>query len=261
MADYAGSTPVDRNDLEKAIRDARVDVCTGATATGASLTLAALGAGPTTTALVGASAAALKLSQRLAARSYQKRQDRSARALDSAAQLLDVGLDILEEKAASHDARLELLARVLEAAARASLDRKVQALAAALAQGLVDDGSVHEALVLADALSEVEAGHMLVLNLLNSTPSPPEGANSPKPEDRPEGWTASQVASAMPWVAEIVDALFAVLAGRGLIRSQAGGSWIGIRGAGHYAISPLGQRCLFLLGIDPPRDDEVSNGA
>lgn len=239
-------------DLDKAVADARLDVSAGIAATAASL---AMGAGPVPATIIGATGPALKLAHRLLSRAQDRREDRAARALEQAAEILDVGIDIFDERVINHDDRLELLARVLEAAARTSLEEKVTALARVLAEGLRDGGSVDEAFVIAAALADLEAAHVIVLNHLAVKPLPPEELWD-KPGEPPRGWDRNQLADALPDVEAILDGVLAVLEGHGLVRLQTDSTWAGVLAIAQRAITPLGRRCLFLLGEDLPHEED-----
>jgi hypothetical protein len=223
-----------------------MDVATGAAATTAAI---ALGANPVLATVVASSGPALKLAHRLLSRALEQRQGRAERTLAQAAEILDVGLDIFEERATSHDDSLELVARVLEAAVRTPLDQKITALARVLADGLNDGGSVDEALVIAAALADVEAAHVYVLQYIAETALPPEEfrrANHPDPR----GWEASQIQQALPEVTQVLDGLLAVLSGHGLISDQGGVTYPGNIGPSVWRVTTLGQRCLLLFGAD-----------
>jgi len=73
---------------------------------------------------------------------------KAGKALEIATGLLDPGVDILDERSRRYDERLELMARVIDAAARATLHEKIKALGHVLADGLNDDDHIDEALVL-----------------------------------------------------------------------------------------------------------------
>lgn len=244
---------VSREDLNKAVADARLDVGTGLAATTASL---ALGTGPVPATIIGATGPALKLAHRVLSRARERREDRAARALEQAAEILDVGIEILEERATRHDDRLELVARVLEAAARTPLEGKITALAQVLAEGLRDGGSVDEAFVIAAALADIEAMHVFVLHYLAVRPLPPEELWG-RPGEAPRGWDRAQLGEALPEVAPVLDGLLAVLEGYGLVRPQTDSTWAGVAALAQHAITPLGRRCLFLLGEDLPHVDET----
>jgi len=245
-----GAAVVNRDELNRAVSDARLDAVTGAIATTAGI---ALGANPVSAAVAGASGPALKLAQRLFARAVERRQNRAAQALEQAAAMLDVGLDIIEERVADHDARLELLARVLGAAAQSSFDQKVTALARVLADGLREDGPPDDSFVLAAALADMEVAHVLALRHLAAAPSPPDDLRR---SDRPaRGWEVPQIEQAMPDLAEVMYSVVAVLAGHGLIRDQGGVTYPGNIGPAVWKVTALGRRCLFLLGEGSMRPD------
>jgi hypothetical protein len=233
------------DEFDRAVAEAGLDVTTGAAATLASI---ALGANPVLATVAGASGPAIKFVQKISARAIDHRQDRAARAVEKAAEILDVGLDILEERATSHDARLELLARIMEAAARAPLEEKIAALGRVLADGLRNDGSVSEALILAAALADLEAPHIAVLMYVTENPVPPESVWTT--ETAPRGWERADLAKVLPEIAGVLDGLIATLAGHGLLRTLGDGTWDGIGASSMYGATLLGHRCLFLLGYE-----------
>jgi hypothetical protein len=161
------------------------------------------------------------------------------------------GLDILEERVAGHDERVELLARVLEAAGRSTLEAKVRALGRVLADGLREGELLDEAFMLAAALDELEAAHILVLQFIAAAHPPSEtGDGSKQPATR--GWETDALVQELPDIAVVVEPAVAVLARHGLLSASGGRNFPGHVGPAIYRISPLGTRCLFLL-----RDDEV----
>jgi hypothetical protein len=106
--------------------------------------------------------------------------------------------------------------------------------------------------VLAAALADLEAAHVVVLHYLAAAPEPPrEMWTSDTP---PRGWEASQVARALPEISRVTDALIAVLATHGLIRDLGDATWDGVGASSMYAVTSLGRRCLFLLGEDIPAE-------
>jgi hypothetical protein len=239
---------VSREDLNKAVADARLDVGTGLAATTASLVM---GAGPVPATIIGGTGPALKLAYRVLSRARERREGRVARTMEHAAEILDVGLDIFEERATAYDDRLELLARVLEAAARTPLEAKVTALARVLAEGLREGGSTDEAIIFAAALENIEAAHVFLLHHLAIHPLPPNELRG-KSEETQRGWDRAQLSEVIPELVPILDGLLAVLTGQGLIRTQADSTWAGVAAMAQYAITPLGRRCLLLLGEEIP---------
>lgn len=235
-----------RDELDKAVADARLDATTSAFATIAGI---ALRADPVLATAVGASAPVFKHTYRLLSLAWGRRADRAASCMEQAAEICDVGLDILEERVASHDDRVELLARVLEAAARTPLKKKVTALARVLADGLRDGGSVNEALVIAAALADVEAAHVRLLHYIAVNPFPPEELRRQSKETQ-RGWDRTQIVAVLPELEPVLDGLLAVLDAQGLVRLQVDSTYAGVAAIAQFAVTPLGRRCLFLLGED-----------
>jgi hypothetical protein len=198
---------------------------------------------------------------RLATAAWQRRQERAGRALEVAADTLDVGLDILEQRAQSHDARLELLARVLEAAARTPLDQKVGALGRVLAHGLPNDPPgdeldlVTEAFALAGGLNDMEAPHIAVLEHIAAHPKSDVDMGKEGIEPQP-GWGVDALREALPAVKSTVSAVVPILAGHGLLRDVTYGGYGGPRQ--RWEVTGLGRLCLWML--DPDRDDARPSG-
>lgn len=136
-----------------------------------------------------------------------------------------------------------------EAAARTPLEAKVRALGRVLAEGLEEGAAVDDPLLLAAALADVEAAHVVVLQHFVINPLPPDELRRPN-HPEPRGWEAAQLAHALPDVAGLLDGLLAVLAGHGLIKDQGAVVYPGSTGPSVWAITDLGRRCLFLLGDD-----------
>jgi hypothetical protein len=208
----------------------------------------ALGSGPLGVIAGGLAPVAVQASHRLAAAVHRRWAENAGQALEVAADLLDVGLDIFDERLDGHDERVELLARVIEGAARSTLQTKVVAFGRVLAEGLRDDGDVDEALLLASALAAIEVPHIAVLQHLSHHPGPPPDLVRAGVEST-TGWRADWLAKALPKLAGVMDAVLAVLRGHGLIRDGRGEAW-GDMDQDYWQIAPLGRRCLFLLDAD-----------
>jgi hypothetical protein len=225
--------------------EVKQDLVAGAMATSSAL---ALGANPVPATIIGASGPAMKLVGKLGGRAMRRRADRQGRVLDEAAQILDVGLDILEERVAGYDDRLELLARVMDAAGFTALPGKVTALARVLAGGLRPNGDVGVGLVLAAALSDIEAPHLVVLDHL-SRHSGPALHPGRSVAHGPDGWNTAELGDEFPEYASIMDGLTSVLVGHGLLTGRA--TVMTVEGDGPFnlwSITQLGRRCLTLLG-------------
>lgn len=236
----------------KDVGDAKAAFATSAVG---ALAGVAMGAGPVPATIVGGVLPpALTLAHKLYQRALTARQDRAGRTLEHAAEILDVGLDILQERVLSHDDRVELLARVLEASARTPLDEKVRALGKVLASGLADDGDTDEALLLAAALEDIEAPHIMVLNHLVKHPNTPAELQRPRQQSS-RGWEATQLESQLPNLSGFLGGVLAVLAGKGLITEEYDAVLMGSGGPGRWIATALGERCVYLLDRGGPEPE------
>lgn len=191
--------------------------------------------GPAGAATGGALTPAMVTAWNVGGLALVHRLSRGSRALDVAADELDVGLDILTERATADEPRLELLARVLEAAGRTSLDEKIPALGRVLAGALQEDGDVDEAIVLAGALDDLEAPHVEVLAHV--------AVAGEVGGDRP-GVDMADLGERFPHRVAVLYALLPALELHGLLEDAGATSY----GGGHrWHATPLGQRCLDLL--------------
>lgn len=244
-----------RDESGKAVSEAGQDAALGALATLASV---ALGANPIGATLVGGSAPVLKYLKQLWTQAGERRGDRAARALEHAADIMDVGIDIFVERAAGHDARLELLAQVLEAAARTSMEDKIKALSQILADGLRSDSHLDEARLLASMVNDLEAPHLAVLALVAEQPVPPESMWSNP--GGPGGWERSHLALALPDYDGFLDGLLAALTRHGALRTLGDATWDGIVNNYTHGITTLGTRCLLLFGHEPVDGPSAPDG-
>ena len=121
----------------------------------------------------------------------------------------------LEELAGGDAARLQLLGRVLAAAADTGLEDKIHALARVLANGLQGD-AVDDALFFADALAAVETPHVLVLGHMIDEPS------GQFPTQR-IGWSHDEVADLLGGSRILAAPILAALAGKALIEERQSG--------------------------------------
>lgn len=177
---------------------------------------------------------------------FPRRLARGQQAIDVAAAEVG-GEDRLVELATGDDARLELTMRVLEAAARTTLQDKIGALGRVLAQGLQGD-TVDPALMLAHALEDLEAPHVRVLERIARDGSTPKH-DEPAPNTGAIGMSPERLQIDMPGDRAIIDALIASLSLHGLIRDIAIGSWSSVEGRARYVITSLGTECLGLLDV------------
>jgi hypothetical protein len=212
-------------------------------ATGGVLGEIAVGGVPGTVA-GGLLPVGVQMADELVGLAVRRRRERMGRVLE-AADLLDPGVEVFDERRPDYDQRVELLARVLEAAGRSTFEAKIRALGQVLRSGVSDEGDVGEAMVLAAALAVVEPPHVVLLQFLDEHRDPPEYEGSSPGRPRP-GWRIAELVEALPRLAAVVDALLAVLAGQGLVRNASGDTYEDLT-VEHWSISPLGSRCLFML--------------
>ncbi|MCU1592168.1 MAG: hypothetical protein JWP11_3424 [Frankiales bacterium] len=173
--------------------------------------------GPGGAAIGNAAPAAVTLAWRLGNHALATRLTRGSQALDQAAQQLGTDLDDIAQRAVTDPARLELLARVLEAAGRSPLPEKIPALGQVLAQGITagaDAAQVDEALLLATALDTIEAPHAQVLDVLSFGARSDTGA---PPATRRGGMFPGVIAARLPGHARLLDSLLHALQGQGLV--------------------------------------------
>lgn len=206
------------------------------------LTQLALGAGIATTVAGGIVPVTASALLHLTREVIRRRQKNPENVLNRAAESVG-GLDILEERLFSHDERIQLLGRVLEAAARTTLEKKVRALTRVLVDGLQDDADMGEAHILAEALAAIEEAHALVLQRIHDEPVAPEETRI----NQNTGWERNDIAQAMPEFNTTLDGILAVLAGHGLLMDMGRVNYPGKVGPVIWTISPLGSRIVFLL--------------
>lgn len=201
----------------------------------------------TGTPSTGALAPALALLIRLGADARSSRQRRGQRVLETAAEQFG-GLDRLAEAATADEARLELTARVIEAAMRTAHEQKVRALARVLANGLDGHATVNQTLILTAALDAIEAPHIQVLALLRDYADSHEeeitSENRVNLLTLPRGAVADQ----LPGHREILGAVIQVLAGHHLIEPVGmGATYEAWGGPERWRITPLGRAPLTQL--------------
>ncbi|MGH7883787.1 MAG: hypothetical protein ACREN8_12950, partial [Candidatus Dormibacteraceae bacterium] len=125
----------------------------------------------------------------------------------------DEGVDIFKERLSSDVERVELFVRVLEAAAPTTLNAKVIALGRVLAYGLEEDADMGEAFMVAAALADMEAPHVLILQRINEQPIAPEETRT----NQDRGWDKNDIAQAMPEFNTTLDGILAGLSRHGLL--------------------------------------------
>jgi hypothetical protein len=238
----SGSSPCCSVDGVGNRSEERLSVVAGAGTAGVVAELA-LGSGPLGTVAGGLMPVAVQLTAAVRSRWIR----RASQAVQVATDLLDPGVDILDERSPRFDERLELIARVIDAAARATLHEKIEALGRVLADGLNDDEHIDEALILASALAVLEAPHVAVLDRLDVQREPPAELIVAG-RDSTLGWRNEHLRHVLPGLSTILENVLAVLSAQGLIVDLRGETWSTAQGGPTWKITPLGRRCLFLLG-------------
>jgi hypothetical protein len=196
------------------------------------------------------------LAIRLDIRNIEERARRTERVVDEAAQAVG-GHDQLEVLASASDVHLEFSARVLEAAARTTIDEKLRALSEVLVAGLTPDTVVDEAAILADALHEIDRPHIGLLRVLAEAQVTTDAIT-----EVGGGWTRDRILEALPGMRLTLDAILGALERHDLVRSneQTWPGGIGYERPGPYAVTPLGLRLLELLRPDDKEIDQVGGG-
>jgi hypothetical protein len=205
-----------------------------------------LGADPVTSALAGS---AMSTAMALDTVAFARRNQRGERAMRAA--IDDLGaLERLVDLAMQDDAHLELVERVLEAAARTTMVAKIRALGLVLSAGLQAD-TVDEAAVLVAALTDIEAPHVQVLAVLKAE------MRSPSPKTAPYtgtvGLAAPEISVQLPGHGLILTAVLRQLDLHGLLRDVAEGTHNAMSEGPRYVVSNLGFHCLELLSDTPDR--------
>jgi hypothetical protein len=184
---------------------------------------------------------------RLGADARSSRQERGGRVLETAAEQVG-GLDRLAKLATADDVRLELTARVIEAAMRTTREQKINALARVLANGLDGQATVDQAQILTAALDAIEAPHIQVPAELRDYADSNEGQVTPDNRVNLLTLPRGAFADRLPGHAAVRGAVIQVLAGHHLIEPAGGGltyeQW---GGPDRWAITDLGRALLARL--------------
>jgi hypothetical protein len=160
------------------------------------------------------------------------------------------------------EANSELFSRVMEAAAATRLEDKIYALGRALAMGVSDPTHLDEAHMLVEALAAIEEPHVDVLRTIQFSIDSIdwdlyERGGHPDAKNLDDlGRTMSRTAleNSYPRGHLPLEPAIARLTGAGLIFVPSPGGYGGGTGTSglfpvgeHYAISPMGKRCVELL--------------
>ncbi len=183
---------------------------------------------------------------------WQQRHDRIQRFADEAETSSGTRIDQLLIEATADPRTLEMLARSVEAAARSLDDEKVDLLARIFVSGTRDQAKVDEAIILIEALRQLEAPHLRLLTVL-SKPGPhlvPGRATEDRPRTpenmaRIPAWRVEDILTEDPGLRSAFDALVARLYALGLAYDE---------GSGRLDYEPLwfwtslGRACVQYLG-------------
>ena len=143
----------------------------------------------------------------------------------------------LADRVLASDELEELVNRAVEDAARTTWQEKLDALASVVASAIEgDDTVVSTSLLVEAALSRLERPHALALRHIAKA-----GAS-----------TRPQLVERWPGSVAVVESLLSVLAGEGLIRNIATGTWDGVEGNEKWVLTELGEELLLLLDPDSP---------
>jgi len=157
--------------------------------------------------------------------------------------------------AAMAEVRLrELLTRSVEAAARSLDDWKIDLLAATFVRGVQDDAIVDDALLLVEAIRQLENPHMRFLRVLATVrqraiaPPEPGGlfkAGVPRPDRRPASqWLGEDILREDPGLELAFDSLSSKLQGLGLVSIEGNGR---ARYETYYELTRMGHGCTSYL--------------
>lgn len=208
-------------------------------------------AGAEGAAIGNAAAPAVALAWHLGNSALIARLTRGGRALDHAATDLGTDLDDLARRATADPDRLELLARILEAAGRTALDAKIPALGRVLAAGLDPHTQVDEALKLAASLDDLEAPDVQVLHLLHRETVGPlllaQQVGRELGAAGGVGWTVSDLHSRLPGYRLLIPTILRTLDRHALIADADRGIFFDKENPDRWTVTDFGRHCLELL--------------
>jgi hypothetical protein len=143
----------------------------------------------------------------------------------------------------------DLLRDASEAAARTSLDEKIRALGSALLSGLMakDDAQIEEAIIIVDALRELEAIHIRVLRILEEAPPmevPPADGSTARPMRAQV--SREKLAAELDNPERVLNGVLAPLEAQHLVENSAIGLW-DYSGNPEWSLTDFGQALLDLL--------------
>jgi hypothetical protein len=200
--------------------------------------LQSIGADPLTSAIAGTG---IGLAYALDQATGRRREQRLGRLIEDVAAQVG-GPDQLAAKVLDTDETAELTRRILEAAARTTLEDKLRALGRVLANALNGIDTIDDALILADALRDVEAPHIRALALIDNwgKPNPPQ---TPPMQVTRSGMPIGQLRGQLRGKDGALEAVTATLERHGLIRDIAIGQGTGF-GDVRYLVTQVGTSLL-----------------
>ena len=215
-------------------------------ASGATVSLlAALVMGPEAAAIMGNAFGPLVEEASYAVRRVALRRGSKIEAAgDAACHEGQCTLEDLVDEAVGDDRKLELIARALEAAARAEEDRKIDALGRSLARGVLtnDDARVDEELRITTALASLEPADMRALSLMEDGTQWIKRHPTNDDDNWANAWTESD-----PGLNSVIDSIVARLTTHGLISDESIG---GLRfGGSSWHITEFGRACINTLRL------------
>jgi hypothetical protein len=229
---------------------------------------AAIGEPGLALAAVPVSAAAGRLSEDMmdvVAALWRQRRDRMQRFADEAEASSCTRMEELLQEAAADPRTLEMLARSVEAAARSLDEQKIDLLARIFVSGVRDSAKVDEAIILIEALRQLEMPHLRLLTVL-AKPGPHLVPGRPT-EDRPRTpenmariptWRIEDILQEDPGLSDAFDALIARLYAFGFVYDEGSGRldyeplWF-LTQLGRACVDYLGERGSGLLNGEPSK--------
>ncbi|MEV5544040.1 hypothetical protein AB0L13_45300 [Saccharopolyspora shandongensis] len=204
--------------------------------------LAALLIGPEAAAVLGNASGPLVEETSYALRAViQRRARKIEQAGEAACRKGQCTFEEIVEKALGDDRKIELITRVLQAAAVAEEERKVRALGRALARGVLtsEDALVDAELRITSALASLEPVDIRALALMAGEKR--EWIKRPLDDQKDNEW-AGVLIEADSGLAPVVDSIIARLSTYGLIGDESEG---GFRlGGSSWRITHFGRTCL-----------------
>jgi hypothetical protein len=156
------------------------------------------------------------------ARIFQDRRRRSVQMVEEAAAFSEEDVIVLVERLLAYEGGRLMLHRAVQAAADAASASKIKTLARALASGAMseDQAVVDEALIVIDAVGQLEAPHIRLLQLLTQDRGPfIRGVNGFSTQP----WSIEDLIDADPGLRNAMQALIAKLLSLGMVERLGSG--------------------------------------